>query len=262
MLQLNYIRTMIKVVILGGGNVAYHLTNNLLKNTAIDLVQVYNKSIEKIQYLDKKTSITNNLKELKEADIYIISISDSAISTFSKKLNLKGKLVVHTSGGVDLTELKSNSNKGVFYPLQSFSKAKSIHFSEIPICIEASTKKDEQLLETLAKLISNKVYQINSDQRKSLHVAAVFVNNFTNHLFHIGNEICEANNLPFDILLPLIEETSEKIKSLKPFNAQTGPAKRNDTATIKEHLENLTKNQQEIYTLLTQSIIKTYGEKL
>ena len=253
---------MIKVVILGGGNVAFHLTSHLLKNTAIEVVQVYNKSIEKIQYLKDHTSITSKLSDLKDAEIYIICISDDAISKLSSKLNLKNKLVVHTSGGVAMNELRSTSNKGVLYPLQSFSKERKIDFLEIPICIEAATDTDLKLLETLAKSISKNTYKINSQQRKSLHVAAVFVNNFVNHLYQIGNEICIENDVPFKILQPLIYETATKIASLTPFEAQTGPAKRNDTKTIEKHKAMLPLNQQEIYTLLTKSISKTYGKKL
>jgi len=189
-------------------------------------------------------------------------VSDNAISSLSSKLNLKDKLVVHTSGSVSMNELQSTSNKGVFYALQSFSKEQEVDFSTIPICIEAESKKDLDLLEILAKSISKKIYHINSNQRKSLHVAAVFVNNFTNHLYHIGNEICEENKIPFKILQPIIQETATKIVTLSPFEAQTGPAKRNDTETIKKHKAMLTANQQEIYTLLTKSIYKTYGEKL
>lgn len=253
---------MIKVVILGGGNVSYHLTTHLLENKKIELVQIYNRSIEKIVQFKSKTIVTDNLKELKEADIYIITISDDAISNLSSKLNLKGKLVVHTSGNTDLFELKSISSKGVFYPLQSFSKGKIIDFSEIPICIEASTENDLKVLETFAKSISNKVYKLNSKQREKIHLAAVFVNNFVNHLYHIGNEICDKNSIPFEILHPIILETATKITTLKPIDAQTGPAKRNDSITIKKHKAMLTQNQQEIYTLLTKSIYKTYGEKL
>jgi len=171
-------------------------------------------------------------------------------------------LVVHTSGAADLIELKSVSRKGVFYPLQTFSKNKEIDFSSIPICIEAENKNDLVLLETLALAISKKCHPINSVQRKSLHVSAVFVNNFVNHLYTIGSEICIENGLPFDLLIPIIQETSNKIQDLSPFDAQTGPAKRSDTKTIKDHLSILNKNQQEIYILLTNSIIKTYGEKL
>ncbi len=253
---------MVKVIILGGGNVAYHLTNNMLKNKAIKVVQVYNRSIEKLNYLKNKVPITANLSELKDAAIYIISVSDNAISNLSEKLNLKNKLVVHTSGSIAINVLKSTSNKGVFYPLQSFSKGREISFLEIPICIEAENTKDLALLEKLAKSISKNTFQINSKQRKNLHVAAVFVNNFVNHLYQIGNDICTKNNVPFAILQPLIKETALKINTLSPFNAQTGPAKRNDIKTIEKHIEMLPKNQQEIYTLLTKSIHKTYGKKL
>lgn len=253
---------MINIVILGGGNVAYHLTNALLQNSAVNVVQVYNRSLEKINCFQNNTSITNNLSELKAADIYILAVSDNAISGLSSALNLKNKLVVHTSGSMAMDELKSVSNKGVFYLLQTFSKERKIDFSTVPICIEAETEKDLLLLETLAKSISKNCYGINSNQRKSLHVAAVFVNNFVNHLYHIGHEICGQNKVPFEILLPLILETANKITTLPPFEAQTGPAKRNDTKTIEKHIAMLPKNQQEIYTLLTKSIYNTYGEKL
>jgi len=253
---------MIKIVLLGAGNLAFNLTKCLLNNKDIEVVQVYNRSLEEINYLKSKTSITNNLLGLKEADIYIIAVSDNAISELSKNLILKNKLVVHTSGGVDMTDLHSISNKGVFYPLQTFSKEKDIDFLKVPICIEASNEKDLNLLENLAKSISNTVYNINSEQRKSLHVSAVFVNNFVNHLYDIANEICTEKNIPFEILLPIIKETAKKIETLSPFEAQTGPAKRNDSITIAEHLAILNNKQQEIYTLLTKSIQETYGKKL
>ena len=253
---------MINIVILGGGNVAWHLTNALLQNSAVNVVQVYNRSLEKINIFKNSTSITNNLSELKDADIYILAVSDNAISELSSALILKNKLVVHTSGSMAMNELKSVSNKGVFYLLQTFSKERKIDFSTVPICIEAETDADLRLLETLATSMSKNCYRINSNQRKSLHVAAVFVNNFVNHLYHIGHEICEQNKVPFEILLPLILETANKITTLSPLEAQTGPAKRNDTKTIEKHIAMLTKNQQEIYTLLTKSIYNTYGEKL
>lgn len=253
---------MIDIVILGGGNVAYHLTNALLQNSAVNVVQVYNRNLENIKCFKKNTLVTDNLSKLKEADIYILAVSDNAIGQLSSTLNLKNKLVVHTSGSMAMNELKSISNKGIFYMLQTFSKERKIDFSSAPICIEAETEKDLMLLETLAASISKNCYRINSNQRKSLHVAAVFVNNFVNHLYRIGNEICEENNVPFEILLPLILETANKITTLTPLKAQTGPAIRNDTKTIEKHKAMLTKNQQDIYTLLTKSIYNTYGEKL
>ena len=146
--------------------------------------------------------------------------------------------------------------------LQSFSKEKSVEFSTIPICIETEKDEDLLLLEKLANSLSNNLFFIDSNQRQKLHLAAVFVNNFVNHLYHLGNDICEENNIPFEILQPLIAETAKKITNLSPFEVQTGPAKRRDTKTIEKHKAMLTESQEEIYTLLTNSIYKTYGEKL
>lgn len=253
---------MVKVVLLGGGNVGYHLTNNLLNNTTIQLIQVYNRSIEKIEYLKTKTTITNKIEDLLDADIYIICISDNYIAEISAKIKFKNKLIVHTSGSVSINEINSTHRKGVFYLLQTFSKERNLDFSTIPICLEASSKSDLEILTVLAKSISNNIYNISSEQRKALHVAAVFVNNFVNHLYQIGNQICETNNVPFNVLKPLILETAQKINTLNPIDAQTGPAKRNDTSTIDKHKTMLTIQQKEIYTLLTKSIQQTYGKKL
>ena len=158
--------------------------------------------------------------------------------------------------------MNNKNRRGVFYPLQTFSKAKTIDYRSVPICIEAETSEDFQILETLAKSISECTYAVNSQQRQALHVAAVFVCNFTNHLYQIGSEICNENELSFDILKPLIQETAQKIVTLSPEAAQTGPAKRKDTQTINKHLAFLTEeNQKEIYKLLTKSIID-HGKKL
>ena len=249
---------MIKVVLIGGGNVAFHLASHFLENKQVNLVQVYNRHIDSIKYLENKTSITNTISNLKEADIYIISISDDAISEFSSQLILKNKLVVHTSGSVSVNELQSTSNKGVFYLLQSFSKNRKVDLNSIPICIEAEHKTDLALLEILAKSISSKVFHINSDQRKNLHVGAVFVNNFVNHLYYIGYKLCKEKNVSFDVLKPLILETALKLNDIRPFEAQTGPAKRNDEKTIHKHLAMLSNTEKDIYELLTKSISKTY----
>ena len=167
----------------------------------------------------------------------------------------QNRFVVHTSGTASLETLDPKNKRGVFYPLQTFSKNKEIDFSEIPFCLETENESDYALLEAVAKSISNSVFSINSEQRKALHVSAVFVNNFTNHLYQIGQEICEEHQVPFEILKPLIQETAKKINILNPIDAQTGPAKRNDSSTIETHLEYLTsENQKNIYKLLTQSI--------
>ncbi len=249
---------MIKVVLLGAGNLGYHLTEKLLNNKAINLVQVYNRSIQKIDYLKNKVEITDNLSELKKVNIYILCVSDNAISEVSSKLNFPTAMVLHTSGGTSLNELKSNSKKGVLYFLQSFSKHRTIDFSSIPVCLETENEKDLKVLSELASEISKSIYIVNSEQRQHLHLAAVFVNNFVNAMYNIGNDICANANVPFDILKPLIIETASKIGEISPYEAQTGPAKRNDTKTIEKHKNLLHKNQKEIYTLLTDFIIQSY----
>ncbi|MBI9041406.1 DUF2520 domain-containing protein [Lutibacter sp.] len=253
---------MVKVVLLGAGNLGYHLTQKMLNSTSIKLVQVYNRSITKIEYLKDKVSITNNINGIIPADIYILCVSDNAISEISSHLNFPTKLVVHTSGATSINDLKSNSTKGVIYFPQTFSKEKNVNFTNIPICIEASTSHDLEILKNFSKEISNNVYLINSEQRKVVHLAAVFVNNFVNHLYFNAEQICTKNNVPFEILHPIILETVQKINKISPFDAQTGPAKRQDTKTLNTHKAMLTSTQLDIYTLLTKSIKETYDEKL
>lgn len=253
---------MISVIVLGTGNVANHLIDAFLTNKKIDLVQVYGRNNSALIKRKDKVAITSTIDHLKEADIYIVAISDDAISTFSSQLKLKDKLVVHTSGSVSIDALKSASNIGVFYPLQTFSKEKAVNFNEVPICIETQRDEDYQILEKLAAAISDKVYNIDSNQRKHIHLAAVFTNNFVNYIYKIGNDICTENNIPFRILHPLILETAKKIEVANPAEIQTGPAVRNDNETIKAQLDMLNGQEKEIYKLLTQSIIHTYGKKL
>jgi predicted short-subunit dehydrogenase-like oxidoreductase (DUF2520 family) len=253
---------MIKVVVIGAGNVAQHLISAFLKSNQVNLLQVLARDTKKLSHLLDSEYLTSDFHQLKDADLYIIAVSDSAIEEVSNAIPFENKLVVHTSGSMPMAILNSKNRKGVFYPLQTFSKTKSVNFKEIPICLEAENESDLKTVETLAKEVSNAVYIVNSEQRKALHVAAVFVSNFTNHLYQIGENICRENNLPFDLLKPLILETADKIISLPPKEAQTGPAKRNDTITINSHLNFLKEeNQIEIYKLLTKSI-KDDGKKL
>ena len=246
---------MIKVVIIGNGNVAQHLLKVMLKTDEVTIVQVFARNKNNISHLITENRITSNYDEIEEADVYIISVSDNAITEVSSHLPFKDRLVVHTSGTSELSVLDNKNRKGVFYPLQTFSKSKVVDFSTIPICLETENESDYKTLEILANLISKKAYAISSEQRKSLHVAAVFVCNFVNHLYQIGNQICNENRVPFEILQPLIIETANKITELSPKEAQTGPALRNDTKTIEKHIEFLqNSNYQELYKLLTQSI--------
>jgi predicted short-subunit dehydrogenase-like oxidoreductase (DUF2520 family) len=247
---------MISISIIGSGNVAQHLISAFLKAENLELIQVFSRNPKTLTHLLDSDLIVSDYKKLKEVDICIIAVSDDAISLVSSQLPFTNKLVVHTSGSLAIKDLSSNNKKGVFYPLQTFTKNKEVNFKEIPICLEAQNIEDLILLKEVATNISDKIFEITSEQRKPLHAAAVFVNNFVNHLYLIGNEICEEHNVPFEILKPLIIETANKIKTLSPEKAQTGPAKRKDTTTINKHLEILTDiNHKEIYKILTKSII-------
>lgn len=243
---------MIRVVLIGSGNVASHLFKAFQNAENVEVLQIYTRKLVS----DFPNQIqTHDFALLQDADVYIISVTDSAIEEVSNQLLFKNKLVVHTSGTTSFEVINNYNKRGVFYPLQTFSKNKEVNFKEIPICLEVENNVDEGILNQLAKTISNEVYFINGEQRKALHVAAVFVCNFVNHLYQIGNEICLDNNIPFKILQPLIVETAQKIKLLSPKEAQTGPAVRNDEITISKHLDFLhDENQKNIYQLLTKSI--------
>lgn len=246
---------MFTVSIIGAGNVASHLIDVFDKHPEINVLQCYSRSTSSLEIRFPKVEFVHDLKQLQKVDVIIIAVNDTAIETISNSIFIQDQLIVHTSGSMPMEILQPHERIGVFYPLQTFSKNKAVDFNKIPICVEAHKKEDEEFLYTLGKLISNDCQKITSTQRKALHVAAVFVNNFTNHLYTIGNEICEQNNLDFNILTPLIEETTSKIKSISPLEAQTGPAKRHDQKTIEEHLHFLkTNSEKNIYKLLTLSI--------
>lgn len=254
---------MIKVTVIGSGNVAQHLITAFLNSSDIEVLQVFSREKENVAHLVEYSKITNDYDSLLESDIYIIAVSDSAITEVSSKLPFKDRFVVHTSGSVPLKDLDAKNKRGVFYPLQTFTKNKVVDFSNIPTCLESEFDEKYTLLENLAEAIKSRHYLISSEQRKSLHVAAVFVNNFTNHLYQIGKDICDEHLLPFEILKPLIAETADKVQSLMPLDAQTGPAKRHDQNTIGRHLALLTDDtQKEIYKILTQSIQHSHVKKL
>ena len=248
---------MLHIVILGFGNIGSNLCHALHKAKQVTVVQVFNRN--SIEMPEKLTSIpfTSKISELKEADVYIIAIPDDAISDFSASLPFQKKLVVHTSGSVSMQALSANNRKGVFYPLQTFTKNTVADFSNIPICIEAENKEDVNVLKQVGEAISNNITEISSEERKTLHLAAVFVNNFVNHLYAISEAILKNNNLDFNLLQPLIAETAAKIKEQSPKEVQTGPAKRKDTKTIENHLHLLKDSPyKEVYKQLTEAIKK------
>ena len=252
-----YFCSMISVVLVGTGNVAKHLFDAFSQAERIKVVQVVGRDQNALKQFGKATA---DLGSIANADVYIIAVSDDAIYTVSQLLTHKKGLVIHTSGSVSLETLFPNKNTGVFYPLQTFSKNREVDFGSVPICIESNTEPNLNLLEDLGNAISKKVHKIDSEQRKTLHLAAIFANNFTNHLYHIANKICEDHQVPFNILKPLLQETAQKVQTHMPFDMQTGPARRNDIETIKKHLAELRNGRQkEIYALLSESIRETYS---
>ena len=174
----------------------------------------------------------------------------------------ENQLVVHTSGNTSIEAIDSKNRRGVFYPLQTMNKQTLVDFNSVPFCLEAENTNDFYLLQCLALLLSTKTYALNSYQRRILHLAAVFMNNFSNHLVYISEQICKKNEVPFEILQPLLIETFAKLQNTSAYDAQTGPARRNDSLTIANHLAMLDNNNyKEIYEIITNSIINTYGRK-
>ncbi len=249
------------IVILGAGNVATHIAL-ALKNNNFFVRMVYSKTAESAKILADqiKTDFTTNINELPlVADLYIISVSDSAISKLIENLKVNNGIVVHTAGSISMNLLKPYfKNFGVFYPLQTFTKSRSLDFSEIPLCIEASNTFTQNKLLSLAQSLSSRVELINSDKRKVLHMAAVFACNFTNHMYSIGSELLKSEKIDLDLLHPLIHETAKKAVELNPGDAQTGPAVRNDKKTIGMHLKMLKKYPEfeKIYSFVSESIYK------
>ena len=251
-----------KIVMIGAGNVAYHLSNFLVLNK-FNLVQIYSISEENATALGKALNISytsNKANIVDNADIYIVSIKDDVIKEFLNNVpQIKNKLIAHTSGSVEKNVLNEITNRAaVFYPLQTFSKDKKVDFDNIPFCLEASNEEDLKLLENLAQHFSKKIFQINSEQRAAIHRAAVFACNFSNFMYVQAEKILKNSQVDFNILHPLILETAQKAVSKSPFDVQTGPAKRKDLKVIKKHLTSLNNDEKEIYELMTNQIIKTF----
>ena len=258
-----------KITIIGAGNVATQLAKRFYEKQC-KILQVFNRTLENAQTL---ASLVNseaiyNPKEINlNADFYIIAVNDDVIEHTAKQLSLilpKDKIIVHTSGATSSKVLQSCfENYGVFYPLQTFSKSQNADFDRLPICIHGSNDVTKNQLLTLAQTICPNVHFIDDEQRSTLHVAAVFANNFTNHLFAISERIATDANIPFDLLKPLINETVAKINENKPLLMQTGPAKRGDIKTLDRHIEYLKQypTYHQIYALLSKDIQAFYSSK-
>ena len=241
-----------KITLIGNGKLGKHLYKVLISIDQIQLLEWVVRS-EKECKTTEGILITNKINQYEISDIYLLAVSDNSIKEVAK-LPPNDSLVVHTSGAISLEEI-GRDRAGVFYPIQTFSEDSNINFSKIPIGIESKQIQDLIHLKKLTKLIGTKSFLINSSQREHLHLAAVLVNNFSNHLFVEAEIICRQNNLSFDLLKPLLKETIEKLNNLSPKQSQTGPAIRNDNETISKHIKLITKDRlKEIYKVLTSAI--------
>lgn len=247
------------ITLIGAGNVASQLGKHLIKKN-ITITGVYNRTPEKGRILAQElnSSFIENLTFIpKNTDLVLICIADGAISEIINQIPA-GFNIAYTSGSIQLENLPKRTNLGVFYPLQTFTKNKAIDLSKVPFFIESKQPELSESLFNLAKKISSHVYFASSEERFHLHIAAVMVNNFVNHLYTLASDYLASKQLNFDYLLPLIEETTSKLKSASPVEAQTGPAKRNDQAVIEKHLKELQGATKEIYALISKSIQETH----
>ncbi|MES2730522.1 MAG: Rossmann-like and DUF2520 domain-containing protein [Bacteroidota bacterium] len=257
-----------KIAFIGSGKVAWHLSQ-ALENAGLPVVEVYSRQPANAQKLvnqlyDASIRTQPDFSD-SAARLFFIAVSDDSMAIVASELILPpDSTVVHTSGTHALDDLQyalaSDVQAGVFYPLQTFSSGRAVDFSIIPLCIEAYEPPTESLLIDIAQRISQTVYVVSSEERRILHIAAVFACNFTNHLLAISKRILDNENLEFALLKPLIEETIQKaLQSNDPAEVQTGPAQRHDTQIIRKHLAYLqdTSETQTIYRTLTNSIMSS-----
>ncbi len=247
-----------KIVIIGSGNVAFHLAKAFTQNN-IEVSQIFGRNEVELNKISEELNIPYSTKELADADLYLISVSDSAVEQVSDLIKTEKALVAHTSGSLPLEILKGNYRKASFYPLQTFSKTKNLDYSKIPFFIETENQIDEKSLFELASIISENVETSDYEKRKYIHLTAVFACNFVNHLFARAKEISDSQDLDFNYFIPLIDETVEKIHHLEPRTAQTGPAVRGDERVLKLHEVLITNEEhRKIYNTMNESIQKMY----
>ncbi|MDH6353910.1 putative short-subunit dehydrogenase-like oxidoreductase (DUF2520 family) [Dysgonomonas sp. PH5-45] len=249
-----------KIVLIGAGNLATQLASALTA-ASHQIVQIYSRTKESAQALAEKTntSFTTDIKQItSDADIYIFSVTDSVVVNLIEQMPFNNGLWLHTAGSLPMNVFEGYcANFGVIYPFQTFSKKRNVGFRNIPFLTEANNELSMEKINDLLAKVSGSIRPLSSDKRKYMHLTGVFACNFVNHLYHISENILNKEDIPFDIILPLIEETANKVKTLSPQEAQTGPAIRMDRNIIDKHLSLLDdKNHREIYRLLSEDIFK------
>ncbi len=251
-----------RIVFIGAGHVAWHLGQQLI-DSGLEVAAVWSRQHHRAATLAEAlhAQACDQWSELPtDADIYLIAVADQGISDLAKHLAAhlpSSALVMHTSGATPTSSIGNHFRRaGVFYPLQTFSRGREVDFSTVPICIHTLQADDLPRVRQLAERLSQEVHVVDDEQRTRLHLAAVFVNNFTNYLQHIARTLAEEHGLDATMLQPLLRETVAKLDALTPAQAQTGPAIRHDTATIERHLALLAEHPhwQALYAELTREI--------
>lgn len=250
-----------KVVMIGAGRVASHLAPALHAH-GVQFVQVYSRTLASAQSLAEQIgaeAIDSVASLCSDADCYLVSLTDEALVTLASRL-VEGReqaLWVHTAGSVPMQLFEGKAARyGVIYPMQTFSKGVAVDFPSLSVFVEGSSSEALQQLWQLASLLTTHVHKADSSQRKALHVAAVMACNFVNYCYSMAQRWLEQQGLPFESMLPLIDETARKVHELKPTQAQTGPAVRGDRRIIDEHLQLLRSapELQTVYRLLSERI--------
>lgn len=251
-----------KVVFIGAGNLATCLSS-AMKEKGFDVIQIFSRTERSASELAEKIGCLWTVdydKIDRNGDVYIISVSDKAIGSVLENiapLNIDA-LFCHTAGSIPMEIFTGYGIRqyGVLYPMQTFSRQKNVDFSVIPFFVEASDDKAFEKLRYVASSLSEKVYKADSEARKALHISAVFACNFTNHMYDISAHLLARHGIPFEVMLPLIDETAAKVHTVAPHDAQTGPAVRNDVNVMDNHLKMLENEPElrEIYRLISKNI--------
>lgn len=251
----------LQIVLLGSGNVATHFALGL-ERVGLPVSQVYSRTpqngLSLLERLSNKPDLIFTTDRLiRTADLYLFTVRDNAIASLAESLPATRGIWAHTAGSISMEVLhKHHADSGVLYPLQTFSKDRGLDFSTIPLYVEGCTQAACDFLTSVGKILSSQVSFASEKQRRQLHLAAVFACNFVNHLYCLSEEILSGASLSPEALAPLISETAAKVQRMPAREAQTGPAARYDTETIKRHLEMLPEGySKQVYHLMSESIM-------
>lgn len=251
-----------RIVFVGAGNMATQLAL-ALSNKGCRILQVYSRTIDSARQLagrvGNNTLYTNRIADIvTDADLYIFSLSDNALPDVIEQMQSNDALWVHTAGSMPMDVFAAKCARyGVLYPMQTVNKDRVIDWSDVPVFVEASNETDTQYLVQLSQRLSKNVSRSNSQQRQSLHLAAVFACNFTNHMYAIAEKLLQEQGLEFDVMKYLIRETEHKAESISPIEGQTGPAVRNDVNVMNKHLALLGNTPEgELYRLISKNIMQ------